>query len=139
MVQYSKWEEARISVQTKPQSNREGKRVPAIFFRTEAGGEPVREWLKTLSPGDRKRIGEDIKTAEFGWPLGMPVYKPLGSGLYEVRTLLTQNRISRVLFYIDSKARIVLLHAFIKTTRKTPEQELNLARYNKRKHEQGLQ
>jgi len=69
----------------------------------------------------------------------MPVYKPLGSGLYEVRTLLTQNRISRVLFYIDSKARMVLLHAFIKTTRKTPEQELNLARYNKRKHEQGLQ
>jgi hypothetical protein len=48
---------------------RQGKRVPAIFFRTDAGGEPVRDWLKGLpSPEDRKRIGQDIKTVEFGWP-----------------------------------------------------------------------
>src|SRR5438445_11243517 len=53
---------------------KQGKRVPAIFFRTEAGREPVRDWLKTLPyPDDRKRIGEDIKTVEFGWPIGMPV------------------------------------------------------------------
>src|SRR4030088_1144038 len=100
---------------------RQGKRVPAIFFRTGAGGEPVREWLKGLPLSeDRKRIGEDIKTVEFGWPIGMPVCRPLGDGLYEVRTNLSQNRISRVLFYIDKKCRMVLLHGFIKKTRKTP-------------------
>ena len=62
---------------------RQGKRVPAIFFRTEAGGEPVRDWLKSLSAEDRKRIGEDINTVEFGWPLGMPVCRALGDGMYE--------------------------------------------------------
>ena len=79
-------------------SQNQGKRVPAIFYRTEAGGEPVREWLKGLSPEDRKTIGEDIKTVEFGWPIGMPVCKPLGGGIYEVRSSLAQNRIARVLF-----------------------------------------
>jgi len=57
-----------------------GKRVPAIFYRTEAGGEPVREWLRKLPPEDRKHFGEDIKTVEFGWPVGMPVCKPIGRG-----------------------------------------------------------
>jgi phage-related protein len=120
-------------------AKRQGKRVLAIFFRTEAGGEPVRDWLKGLPLSeDRKRIGEDIKTVEFGWPIGMPVCKPLGSGIHEVRTSLTQNRIARVLFYVDKKGRMVLLHGFIKKTQKTPDEDLELARSNKSKHEKGL-
>jgi phage-related protein len=115
----------------------QGKRVPAIFYRTEAGGEPVRDWLKSLPLEDRKRIGEDIKTVEFGWPIGMPVCKSLGSGIYEVRTNLAQNRIARVLFYIDKKSRMVLLHGFIKKTQKTPREDLELAGSNKGKHERG--
>ena len=115
----------------------QGKRIPAIFYRTEAGGEPLRDWLKQLSLEDRKRIGEDIKTVEFGWPIGMPVCKPLGDGIYEVRTSLTQNRIARILFYIDKKSRMVLLHGFIKKTRKTPDEDLELARSNKIKHQKG--
>ena len=119
---------------------RQGKRIPAIFFRTEAGGEPVRDWLKGLpSSQDRKCIGEDIKTVEFGWPIGMPVCRPLGDGIYEVRTSLAQNRIARVLFYIDKKGRTVLLHGFIKKTRKSPSEDLDLARRNKSKHQRGLQ
>ena len=119
---------------------KQGKQVPAIFFRTDAGGEPVRDWLKGLpSPDDCRRIGEDIKTVEFGWPVGMPVCKPLGDGIYEVRTRLTQNRIARVLFYIDAKGRMVLLHGFIKKTRTTPDEDLELARSNKGKHQRGLQ
>lgn len=124
-------------VQSEPPEN-QGKRLPAIFFRTEAGGEPVREWLKGLSPDDRKRIGEDVKTVEFGWPIGMPVCRPLGQGIYEVRTSLAQNRIARVLFYIDRKARMVLLHGFVKKTQKTPGEDLVLARSNKSKHQFGL-
>ena len=117
----------------------EGKRVPVIFFRTEAGGEPLREWLKALSSEDRRRIGEDIKTVEFGWPIGMPVCKPLGDGIFEVRTSLGRRRIARVLFYIDANERMVLLHGFIKKTQKTPNQDLDLARSNKRKHERGVE
>ncbi len=118
---------------------KQGKRVPAIFFQTEAGGEPLRDWLKGLpSSEDRKRIGEDIKTVEFGWPVGMPVCRPLGDGIYEVRTRLTENRIARVLFYIDKKGRMVLLHGFIKKTQKTPAEDLELARSNKSKHQRGL-
>jgi phage-related protein len=139
-----------VSVGKKPKSTpragahpewleRQGKRVPAIFYRTEAGGEPVRDWLKELSSEDRKRIGEDIKTVEFGWPVGMPVCKPLGDGIYEVRTTLAQNRIARMLFYIDKKGRMVLLHGFVKKTQKTADEDLDLARRNKNKHRRGLQ
>ena len=103
----------------------QGKRVKAIFYRTEAGGEPLREWLKTLSFEDRKRIGEDIKTVEFGWPVGMPACRSLGGGIYEVRSDLTRNRISRVLFYFDKVGRMVLLHGFIKKTQKTPDEDMD--------------
>ena len=75
---------------------------------------------------------------EFGWPIGMPVSRPLGQGIYEVRTDLTHNRIARVLFYSDRNSRMVLLHGFIKKTQKTPEEDLALARRNKEKHERGL-
>ena len=129
-----------IGIGTPPEAlERQGKTVPAIFYCTEAGGEPVREWLRGLSPGDRKRIGEDVKTVEFGWPIGMPVCKPLGDGIYEVRTTLAQNRIARMLFHIDKKGRMVLLHGFIKKTQKTPDEDLELARRNKNKHQRGLQ
>ncbi len=117
---------------------KQGKRLQAIFYRTEAGGEPVREWLKGMpAREDRKRIGEDIKTVEFGWPIGMPVCRSLSGGIYEVRTNLTQNRIARVLFYLDKNGRMVLLHGFIKKTQKTPDEDLELARKNKKKHERS--
>lgn len=115
-----------------------GKRIPAIFFRTESGGESVREWLKSLLLEDRKRIGEDVKTVEFGWPIGMPVCRPVGDGIYEVRSKLMQNRIARVLFYVDRRSRMVLLHGFMKKTRKTSDDDLQLARKNKSKHQRGL-
>jgi phage-related protein len=117
-----------------------GKRAPAIFYRAESGREPVREWLKALPyPDDRRRIGEDIKTVEFGWPIGMPTCRSIGRGVYEVRTHLTHNRIARVLFYIDEKKRMVLLHSFMKKTQKTPVEDLALARRNKDRHARGIQ
>jgi phage-related protein len=111
------------------------KRIPALFFRTTAGGEPVREWLKAMESIDRKRIGVDISAVEFGWPIGMPTCRPLKDGLYEVRTRLTGGRIARVLFYIDAQSRMVLLHGFMKKAQKTPDEDLELARRNKRLHE----
>lgn len=110
------------------------KRVPAFFFRAESGFEPVRDWLKTLDKNDRFRIGADIKTVEFGWPVGMPVCRPLKGGLFEVRTDLSGHRIARVLFCFDD-GRMVLLHGFVKKTRKTPQADLDLAQDRKRKLE----
>lgn len=105
---------------------------------TEAGNEPVRDWLKKTDREDRRLIGEDIKTVEFGWPIGMPTCRPMGDGLHEVRAHLPGNRISRVFFYIDKLQRMVLLHAIIKKTKTTTDDDLDLARGNKRKHEKGL-
>jgi len=114
------------------------KRVPAFFFMTAAGGEPVREWLRSLGDADRKVIGADIMTVEFGWPVGMPASRPLGEGLHEVRSQLAGNRIARVIFYIDRVQRMVLLHAFIKKTRKLDGDEFEIAKKNKSAHERGL-
>jgi phage-related protein len=114
------------------------KRISAIFYRAESGGEPVRDWLMSLRKEERKLIGQDIMTVEFGWPVGMPVSRPLGQGLHEVRTNLPGNRIARVLFYIDRLNRMVLLHGFIKKTAATPADDLKLARSNKAKHQRGL-
>jgi phage-related protein len=96
------------------------------FFSTEAGSEPVREWLKGLSAQDRKTIGENIKTVQFGWPLGMPLVAHLEGDIWEVRIKL-DNRIARVLFVID-KHTMILLHGFIKKSQKTPKPEIDLAK-----------
>ena len=83
-----------------------------VFYRTSAGNEPAREWLKSLKREDRKRIAEDIKTAQFGWPLGMPLIRKLEPGLWEVRSRVRQG-ISRVIFTVEGNT-MVLLHGFIK-------------------------
>ena len=90
-----------------------------------------------MDPKDRRLVGEDIKTVEFGWPVGMPICRPMGDGLYEVRTRL-QGSMVRVFFYIDRRQRMVLLHGIVKKTRATPYADLDLARQNMRKHEKGL-
>jgi len=101
-------------------------RLRVVFYRTTAGHEPVREWLKALPPEDRKIIGDDLKTAQYGWPLGMPLIRKLEAGLWEVRSRL-QDRIARVLFTVEGDTR-VRLHGFIKKAQKTPRQDLQLAR-----------
>src|SRR5258708_29499564 len=91
------------------------KRLPAASYALASGREPVREWLHTLERDDRKVIGEDIKDVEFSWPIGMPLCRALGKGLWEVRSDLSNRRIARVLFCIH-ETRMVLLHGFIKKT-----------------------
>lgn len=93
-----------------------------LFYLTETGNEPVRDWLKSLSREDRKMIGEDIKTAQFGWPIGMPLIRKLDTSLWEVRSKLSDG-IARVFFTVQ-KEQMVLLHGFIKKSQKTPQQEL---------------
>lgn len=96
------------------------------FFATSTGNEPVREWLKSLPAGDRRTIGEDIKTVQFGWPLGMPLIRKLAKDLWEVRIHLA-DRIARVLFTVIGQS-MVLLHGFIKKSQATPSEELDVAK-----------
>jgi phage-related protein len=103
------------------------KKLPAVFYATGTGNEPVREWLKNLSQEDRKIVGTDIMTAEFGWPIGMPTCSRLEGKLYEIRSNISGSRISRVLF-AEHGGKMVLLHAFVKKTPKTPKQDLDLAK-----------
>jgi phage-related protein len=102
------------------------KKVPAFFFQTASGAEPVREWLKDLDNKDRRVIGEDIATVEYGWPVGMPICRPLGDGLWEVRSSLPSRREARIIFSVIEE-QMVLLHGFIKKTQKTPKAEVDLA------------
>lgn len=102
------------------------KRLPAAFYKTPSGRVPVRERLKIHGDEGYKIIGEDIKYIEFGWPVGMPVCRALGDGLWDVRSDIVQGRISRVLFCIHA-GRMALLHGFIRKTQKTPQSDLHLA------------
>ncbi|WP_036263148.1 type II toxin-antitoxin system RelE/ParE family toxin [Methylocapsa aurea] len=107
------------------------RKVPVVFYRTSAGVEVVRDWLRGLSDADRAIIGQDLMRVQFRWPVGMPLCRPLGEGLWEVRSGLTGNRIARV-FFCFTEGRLVALHGFIKKTQKTPDDELKLARKRQR-------
>jgi len=85
------------------------KKIQVAFYKTPAGNEPVRVWLKEL-PAEEKKLDTD---------------------LWEVRTILP-NRISRVFFTVW-KGFIVLLHSIIKKSQKTPKEDLDLAK--KRRNE----
>ena len=103
------------------------KRITLAFYETPGGKLPVRDWLLRLSVEDRKLVGIDLASIEYGWPIGMPICKPLGSGLWEVRTDLADKKIARVLFCIHDNC-LWALHGFIKKTQKTPKSDLDTAR-----------
>ena len=102
------------------------KKLIVRFYETAGGRKPVREWLLELSANDRRIVGYDIETVEFGWPVGMPACRALGDGLWEVRSNLTGGTIGRVVFCIVLD-EMVLLHSFIKKTQKTPPHDMDLA------------
>ncbi|MBX5460581.1 MAG: type II toxin-antitoxin system RelE/ParE family toxin [Steroidobacteraceae bacterium] len=101
------------------------RKLTAVLFRTASGREPVREWLRSLPPNERHAIGEDIAYVQYRWPIGRPHVDHLRDGIWEVRSRL-ENRIARVLFAVAGE-EIVLLHGFIKKTRATPAEDLDLA------------
>ena len=112
------------------------KRLHAFFYVSVAGNEPVRDFLVQLNNEDRKAIGEDIATVEFGWPVGMPTCRPMSDGLWEVRTKISNKRASRVLFCVRD-GQMILLHGFIKKTQTTPKSDLDLAKDRKREVDNG--
>jgi phage-related protein len=111
--------------------------IRVVFFRTETGSEPVRKWLKDLAKDEKKIIGEDIKTVQFRWPIGKPLVDNLGEQIWEVRSRL-KDRIARTLFTVQQQ-EIVLLHGFIKKERKTPVEDLRLAKKRKSLYRSGYE
>jgi phage-related protein len=105
----------------------EAKKLTVVFYLSKAGAEPVRDWLKGLPVEDRQVLGRDLRLVEMSWPVGLPLCRPLGGGLWEVRSSLPSNRVARVIF-CAAQGHMVLLHGFIKKTQKTPQAELDLAR-----------
>lgn len=103
------------------------RKMPVVFYRTAAGSEVVRDWLRELDEQDRNIIGLDLMRLQFRWPVGMPLCRSLKDGLWELRSSLAGGRIARMLFCLQQD-RILVLSAFIKKSRKTPDEELALAR-----------
>lgn len=87
--------------------------IPLVFYRTAMGTEPVREWLKSLDADDRHAIGLDLMRVQWRWLVGMPLCRPMGNGLWEVRSNLPSRRIARVFFCVYQN-QLVALHGFIK-------------------------
>jgi phage-related protein len=110
--------------------------LKVVFFKTDTGNEPVREWLKDLPKEDCKVIGTDILTVQYVWPVGKPLVDNLGDGIWEVRSRL-DNRIARTLFAVVDE-EIVLFHGFIKKQQKTPQDELELAKKRRKQYLQNL-
>lgn len=111
-------------------------KLEARFYQTASGGSPVLDWLRALDAADRKVIGRDLMRLQFGWPVGMPLCRPMGGGLYEIRSDLPSRTIARVLFIVRG-GQIVLLHGFIKKTQKTPDADLQLAAKRRKDVEHG--
>lgn len=107
------------------------RKIPVVFYRTRAGSEVVRDWLRGLDEADRNVIGQDLMRVQYRWPVGMPLCRAMGEELWEVRSDLPGNRIARVLFSIQ-EGKVLVLHGFIKKTRKTPDDDLALARKRQR-------
>lgn len=101
--------------------------ITVKFYISSAGNEPVRAWLKGLCKEDKTIIGEDIKTVEYGWPLGMPLVRKLDKDLWEVRSDITNKEIARIFFTVKNGV-MVLLHGFIKKSQKAPPNELKIAK-----------
>ena len=111
-------------------------KIELVFYRSDSGNQPVREWLLGLSDQNRHEVGLDLMRVQFAWPIGMPLVRPLGDGLFEVRTNLPDRTIARVLFCFHD-GELFALHGFIKKTRATPAEDLKLARKRKAEVERG--
>ena len=111
-------------------------RIELVFYQTDAGNVPVRDWLLGLSYASRREIGQDLQRVQFRWPIGMPLVRPMGKGMFEVRTSLSDGMIARVLFCFHH-SELYALHGFIKKSQKTPAADLATARKRQKEVENG--
>jgi phage-related protein len=111
-------------------------RIDLVFYRGVGGNEPVRDWLVKLPEQNRRAVGLDLQRVQYRWPIGMPLVRPMGRGLFEVRSSLSDGTTARVLFCFHG-GELFALHGFIKKAQKTPDIELELARKRQKEVENG--
>lgn len=107
-----------------------------VFFRTDRGNDPVRDWLESLGERGEMIINTDITVVAENWPsvLGTSLVKKLQGeeSLWEIRSRISgEKRIARVLFTVEA-GEIILLHGFIKKSQRTPRKDLRIARRRNR-------
>jgi|SRR6185437_4704687 len=91
-------------------------------------GDDVQEAILALPPGIQARyIHLTERMIQFGPDLGMPHTRAMGKGLFELR-MKGKEGIGRVFFCNRPSRRIMMLHAFVKKTDKTPKKELKIGR-----------
>jgi phage-related protein len=112
------------------------RKIELVFYRSPMGSEPVREWLAGLPADNRRSVGQDLQRVQYRWPVGMPLVRPMGKGLFEVRTDLPDGTIARVLFCFHA-GELYALHGLIKKTKTTPVTDMKLARERKKEVENG--
>jgi len=99
-----------------------------FFYQTPSGRSVIKEWLRSFDKPERAVLGEDLKTLQIGFPMGLPLCRSLGGGLWEVRSSLAGNREARMIFFHDAKAKaLVVVHGFLKKSQKTPKAEIDIA------------
>ena len=110
--------------------------VYKIEFYEKTNGEcPVFEFLKTLPPKIKAKIDRDIGILkEFNIKLRVPLVKPLGDGIFELRTQTAGFGVRTLYFFFDGQ-KIILTNGFIKKTDKTPTKEIEKAIEYKKDYE----
>lgn len=110
--------------------------IPVVFYETTNGNEVVLNFIRGLSPPDRKKVGEDLMTLQLGYPMGMPLCRHLRSQVWELRSTLPSNQEARLLYFFDSESQqLMVVNAFIKKTQTTPRSALDLALKRKKEFE----
>ena len=109
--------------------------IEVQLYKTEGGNEVIRDFLRGLPADDRKTVGEDLKTLQYGYPIGMPLCRPVGK-LWELHSSLPSKRELRLLWFFHKATQtIIVVHAFIKKTQKTPQKDINLGEARKGEYE----
>jgi len=99
-----------------------------LFYRTPTGRPVIQEWLRDFDKSDRAILGFDLKRIQLGFPMGLPLCRSLGDGLWEVRSTLSDRREARMIFFHDRAHKaLVVVHGFIKKSQKTPRAEIDIA------------
>lgn len=111
-------------------------KIELVFYQTLSGNEPVRDWLIGLNLVNRREIGLDLQRVQYRWPIGMPLVRPVGKGLFEVRTPLPDGTTARVMICFEGGV-IFALHGFIKKSQTTPANDLELARKRQKDVQNG--
>jgi len=110
--------------------------VTVEFYKTEAGVKPAGDFIRSIEDVKlRAKVVRSLKLLEtYGAELREPDSKALGDGIFELRTIQSDN-IARCLYFFFVGNKIIVTNGFIKKQQKTPPEEIALAKKYKADYE----